>query len=212
LIWTETRIHETSAGAEVAALERRGLEAPPYPEPVARWVGEVHIAEIVMAPGVEPGSAQQSLKRSILSWEAKTGRRSAVVEAPHACALSVAPDGSQIAEAGADMRVRIRNGVTLALERTLRVHDGPVIDVAWHPKLPLLATVSSDRTVKIWDLRSDSLVEEYGVISPAARTLYWSPDGTVLAVRLSGLAASSEGTNRWGANVHLFSPKACQKD
>jgi WD40 repeat protein len=129
-----------------------------------------------------------------------------VAEAPFAGALSAAPDGSQIAEAGKDMRVRIRNGITLAVESVLRVHDAPVVDVAWHPVLPLLATVSSDRRVRIWDLRSKLLVQEYGLFSPLPRNVCWSPDGTVLGVKVVGEVSKDR------AQVHFFRPKVCQKD
>jgi WD40 repeat protein len=68
------------------------------------------------------------------------------------------------------------------VKQALRVHEGPVNDVACHPTLPLVATASSDWTVKIWDLRTNAMVEKYSIFSDLPVRLRWSPDGTVLSL------------------------------
>jgi WD40 repeat protein len=79
------------------------------------------------------------------------------------------------------------NGKILT-EREIRVHDAPVTAVAWHPTLPVVATASEDRSVKIWDLRSQTMVQKTGVFLNMPNGLYWSPDGRSLAVQSVGTA------------------------
>ena len=202
MIWTEGYVYNAASGELLTELDRKELELPSSREDAAvLWIGEERFAEIAMAPHAEADGATKSMERSILLWNSKAKwARSATEAAPFADALAAAPDGSQIAEAGKDMRVRIRNGTTLAVERVLRVHDAAVLDVAWHPSLPLLATTSEDRTVRIWDLNSDTMVEEFSTFTDIPANVYWSPDGSTLAVRTNGARD----------NLHLFNPKKCQ--
>jgi WD40 repeat protein len=123
--------------------------------------------------------------RCLLLWDVESGTRIHQVIAPHANALSVSSDGTRIAEAGADMKVRLRDAETLEVAQTLRVHQGPVTDVAWHPNLPILATCSEDFFVRIWDLTTMDLLQEYGTFASFPTRLSWSPDGTRLSVLLS---------------------------
>jgi WD40 repeat protein len=83
------------------------------------------------------------------------------------------------------MKVRIRNAETLEVSQVLRVHDGPVLDVAWHPKSPLLATCSEDFMLRIWNLQTGELVQEFGMFATTPRHLRWSPDGSRLSVQFS---------------------------
>ncbi len=161
----------------------------------ACWVGNSHVAEVVT--WVVPKSDR---RRAIARWSLSEAKP-LLEEAPNANAVSASPDGALIAEAGADMRVRIRDGVTLAERKTLRTHNAPVTGVAWHPTLPLLATASQDYTVKIWNLETEALVEEIGLFRSVPGKLYWSPDGKRLAVRTNGSA------DRGG--ISLFTPKSC---
>jgi len=136
----------------------------------------------------------------LLLWNAEDGSRSRFVAAPYAKALSASPDGTQIAEGGSDKMLRIRDGRTLAVQRVLRVHDQAVCSLAWHPNLPLVATASSeDRSVRIWDLNTETMLEEFGFFEFADR-VFWSIDGSELAVRSRGNASQ----------IEIFRPKACQ--
>ncbi len=99
-----------------------------------------------------------------------------------AVGLAAAPDGSQIAEAGGDMRFLIRYAQTLKVNRELRTHDAPLTVVAWHPSLPCVATASEDRRVKIWDLRTDNEVKKIVSFVGVPSNLLWSPDGKTRGV------------------------------
>jgi WD40 repeat protein len=123
----------------------------------------------------------------MILWDVETGKPVVRMDAPDANGLCISPDRKQICEAGNDMRVRLRNAQTLEIEREFRAHDGPVSDVEWHPKLPLLVSASEDLTVRIWNLKDGHLMEElHGLASqPEQRPerISISGDGRILAVK-----------------------------
>jgi len=67
------------------------------------------------------------------------------------------------------------------LRHTLQGHDGPIGRIAWSPDGEMLATPSSDRTVRVWNTKTGKearVLREHGdrVISVA-----WDPSGKLLA-------------------------------
>ncbi len=197
LIWLGNGFHEASTGKEITPLERPGLKRLDI---AACWVGNENVVEVALKETRDEG-----LSRTLVNWSVKDGRRTEE-PAPDALAISASPDGAHIAEAGSDMRVRIRNAATLKEEKTLRVHDAPVTGVAWHPTLPLLATASKDYTVRIWNIETESPVEEIGLFLGTPGNLYWSPDGKTLAVRTTNEMTRGRG------GINLFTPKSCNPD
>jgi len=198
-IWAGNCIVETgatSSGTKLTKIDRQGIIDPPVRERTPRWVGDTHVVEIVDLKPPQ-GSNNTNPVRHLLLWNVENGRRAAVISAPFAKALSSSPAGTQIAEGGSDKMLRIRDAKTLTEQKLLRVHDGSVSAVAWHPKLPLIATASDDQTVKIWNLNTGAMVEEFGFIGAPDR-LFWSPEGTQLAVR------------RILQPLQIFSPRSCQ--
>jgi len=175
---------------------------PEFKDRAPRWVGNSAVAEIALLE--RPASLDNSevrTERCIILWNAINGTRRNVITAQNAMSLSASPDGQQIAEGGSDKKVRIRDGLTLSVQKELRVHDGAVTAVAWHPKLALLATASDDHTVRVWDLNTDTMVEKVGLLDWSPDRLFWSPDGTTLAVRCRDAFS----------RIEIFHPKACQK-
>ena len=126
--------------------------------------------------------------------------------APHARAVAASPDAAELAEAGADQRVRIRDAATLEVKRVLRVHDAPVVDVAWNPRMPYLATAGEDFRVRIWDLGSGRMLEEIGFLEAVPVQLDWSPDGRTLAVRGQSFKDENDKDKE---ERYFFYPKCC---
>lgn len=61
-----------------------------------------------------------------------------------------------------------------------KAHKGAVTSVRFHPKEFLMATGSSDRTAKFWDLERFDLVSETSVESSGIRCIHFHPEGSVL--------------------------------
>ncbi|MFM8984070.1 MAG: WD40 repeat domain-containing protein, partial [Spartobacteria bacterium] len=110
-------------------------------------------------------SAGETDQRILTLWNAITGELEVKVPALLITSLEASPDGKWVAEGGADKRVRIRSGKTLAVEKEFRAQDGPVSAVAWHPKLPILATASGG-SVRLWSTKDWRMLEEFQVGSP----------------------------------------------
>ena len=72
-------------------------------------------------------------------------------------AVSFSPDGTHLAAAGADSRVRVwsltgggRQGTT-PLDRTTFAHEGAILSLVYSADGTRLVTAGDDRTVKLWD-------------------------------------------------------------
>jgi WD40 repeat protein len=189
-LWAETKVYSTDSGAVLSKIDLKGVAAvqgvAASPENLrARWVGNSHVMKVMMQEANAVGTEAISQTRSLVLWNVENGARIHSTEAPDARALSVSPDGAEIAEAGFDMKVRIRNAETLEVSQVLRVHDAPVLDVAWHPKRSLVATCSEDFFVRIWNLQTGELVQEIGMFALTPSRLSWSPDGSRLSVQFA---------------------------
>ena len=183
--WHAGVFRETSLFKVTASTDRNGYFVPEA-NANSRWVGESHFVEIASRGQTESTEDENSLDRVLLLCSSAGGKPLSTASARQAVGLAAAPDGSQIAEAGGDMRLRIRDAQTLKVIRELRTHDAPLTAVAWHPSLPYVATASEDHRVKIWDLRTDKAVKKIGFFSGVPSNLLWSPDGKTLAVQSMG--------------------------
>ena len=119
-----------------------------------------------------------SIDREIRTWDLRTGdSRLLATNGAGSCAVS--PDGSHLVSAGDGLRVwDLRTGEEVA---RLRGHEGSVRGCAISPNGALIASVSGDRTVRIWDLpeaghRVDPPTE--AVHGPSVEGCAVSPDGS----------------------------------
>jgi len=164
-----------------------------------RWVGDEHFVEIATPQLAQSEEDQEIFSRVLLLWSKNGGKPVATATAPYAAAVSASPDGSRLAEGGGDLRLRVRDGKTLATIREFRVHDAPLTAIAWHPLLPIVATASEDHSVKIWDLRTEKMLQKIALFINVPTGLYWSPDGKSLAVQHSDTASFIDLFNvDWG--------------
>ncbi len=101
--------------------------------------------------------------------------------------IAWSPDGTMLA-APSDRR---RNSVAIwhvesgQVLHELEGHEGGLLAVAWSPVGNTLASLSTDRTVRLWDASSAQCIgvlEKADIGDEASRgCLAWSPDGTTLA-------------------------------
>ncbi len=186
-LWTGHGVFESTSGKLICKMDRTGVEFPPTGAGASAWLNSNQIVEIALVKAEWQGAPPDAVERAILLWDATTGERLVTAYAPDATSLCVSPDGKQLAEAGADMRIRIRSAETLAVEKEFRAHDGALTDVAWHPKQPLLVSASEDLNVRFWSLKTGiQLGELHGIASqPEQRPerLTISPNGQFLGVR-----------------------------
>ena len=199
ILWQGLYFIDTKTLSLLPKVDRTGFTA--VEEPVStRWVGEDRVVEIAVPQVGQSEEDEETLSRVLLLWSTEGGKPLATVSAPYAVAVAASPDASQILEAGSDLRMRLRNAKTLEIVREMRVHDAPLTAVAWHPHLPFAATASEDHSVKIWDLRTDKMVQKYSLFLDMPNGLYWSPDGKGLAVQ------HTEATTF----IDIFRPESCQ--
>lgn len=125
----------------------------------------------------DPGSEEW-----IVVWDAATGKiLQTATDRTALDVLAIAPDGKRFADAGADNKVRIRDAATLAVQQEFRVHDGPITALAWHPKLPILATGSTDLSIRLWNVDTGRRLEEFRGPLGWPNVLSFSPGGKRLA-------------------------------
>jgi len=199
LLWQGMYFVDTKTLSILPKVDRTGFTAVEEPAST-RWVGEDRVVEIAVPQVGQSEEDEETLSRVLLLWSTDGGKPLATVSAPYAVAVAASPDASQILEAGSDLRMRLRNAKTLEIIREIRVHDAPLTAVAWHPHLPFAATASEDHSVKIWDLRTDKMVQKYSLFLDMPNGLYWSPDGKGLAVQHTEASTF----------IDIFRPESCQ--
>lgn len=162
---------DVASGTRPVTFEWRG-ESKPLD---CAWVGEDRMLALV-AFGKK--SSTQNPVPQIERWDTTSGELIRTETNSSAMTrLVVASDRRHFAEAGTDKNVRIRDASTLAVVREFRVHDGPVTALAWHPTLNVIATASTDLTIRLWDVETGRKL--LGLRGPLAapHTLDFSPGG-----------------------------------
>ncbi|XP_069046437.1 WD repeat-containing protein 1 [Lepisosteus oculatus] len=101
------------------------------------------------------------------------------------------PDGNRCASAGADGQIFLYDGKTgekLAALGGGKAHDGGIYAVSWSPDSTQLLSASGDKTVKIWDVGSNSVVTTFNMgsdIMDQQLGCLWQKDH-LLSISLSG--------------------------
>jgi WD40 repeat protein/tRNA A-37 threonylcarbamoyl transferase component Bud32 len=181
-----------------------------------------HTRGVVSATGRADGSTIVSCAHdgTLRVWDVGAAEHNFAIRAHDRFVYSAAwhPDGVRLATAGWDGTARIRNTATgrqlLVLDhRTESVESMMVSSVAFHPSGKMLASLTRDDGVLLWDAETGARLHRWTVPSRnfVDSRVSFSPDGTLLAagswdgrVRLwnvatraeYGLAAHHEAGNR----------------
>ncbi|OGO48515.1 MAG: hypothetical protein A2Z30_04570 [Chloroflexi bacterium RBG_16_64_43] len=109
--------------------------------------------------------------------------------------ITFSPDGRLLATASggsslsSDYAVRLWNPAEGTLVFTLEGHSGIVWDVAFAPDGRWLASVSDDKTLRVWDTRA-GVAAQVAHLPGAANSVVFSRDGTRLVI---GVALGKDG-------------------
>jgi serine/threonine protein kinase len=129
-----------------------------------------------------------------------TGASSRSVSVPFQIhALATSSDQTLLAVAGADRNIHFYDPGTLETRPGFRAHDDEIGAITFHPSLPILASASSDGSVKLWDYQNQKLMDSFVGLAGAPVTLAFSPDGNLL------LSEAQENTTRIYDVSHLKS-------
>ena len=123
-------------------------------------------------------------------WLVATGERLDTLIQPLKEVYSVAfnPAGDQIAAVGADSRIRVwkflsRDTAIINPQIIARfAHEAPVTQLRYSHDGRYVITCAEDRTVKLWDAKTMSEIQEYGKQSDVVQALAFAPDGSKFAV------------------------------
>ena len=91
--------------------------------------------------------------------------------------LAYSPDGKQIASAGDDHTIQVRDSRTGELRLILRGHSGAVEDVAFSYHGDRIVSASADHTARVWDARTGRLLYSLVGHDLAVVSVACSPDG-----------------------------------
>jgi len=99
--------------------------------------------------------------------------------------VGIKGDGKVGYSAGADNQLRSWNAAGDAAGKQLKVvgnHGKPILKLAQHPKLPIMATCSSDGTVKTWNPETGAALKTMAEpINDEVFSVAISPDGNLVA-------------------------------
>ncbi|MCI0738361.1 MAG: WD40 repeat domain-containing protein [Gemmataceae bacterium] len=128
--------------------------------------------------------ASASFDGAVRLWDLVNGKQSRILQGQRGAVLCVAfsPDGKFLVSGGFDAKVRVWDPATGKVVQTLTEHQS-WINAATFSKQGLLATGSSDNTVRLWTLENGRWQpkDRFEFSEGEVRSLAFAPDGATLA-------------------------------
>ncbi|MBE9031838.1 TIR domain-containing protein [filamentous cyanobacterium LEGE 11480] len=116
------------------------------------------------------------------------------------------PDGRFFISVSSDRKLKIWDTKTRELLDSVKAHDGRITRAAFSPTQQLIATASTDKTIKLWQLNNDGTVQPLSTLEghrDTIQSIEFSPDGKYI---VSGSADST--AKLWdissGKQIHTF--------
>jgi len=148
-----------------------------------------HLTKIAWAPD---GSRFAAVDKNLRIFDGRTGKL-LINEKSDASSAVWSPDGKWLATVGGKSG-SLRDGVS---GKKLKDLPGAEDSIAWHPKLPRLASSSSGHDLLIWSIPDGKKIASWKAHDNDIDQIAWSPDGGRIAT------ASEDGKLRiWDASSH----------
>ena len=137
--------------------------------------------------------ASASADATIKVWQVSTGNRLDTLSQPlkEQVCVSFSPDGNYILATGADHRIRKWKFVSRKsakinpLVHASFAHENPIIQFIFSPDNKLLASISDDRSLKIWDSNRIQLLHVQEDLPAIPTSVAFSPDSQMALVGFS---------------------------
>lgn len=139
-----------------------------------------HMKQLVRARMAATGEAFSTARRQVLAAEVEVALSDPLevdVHGRHGQAVTFTPDGTRLLSGGEDARIAVLDAASGRLEGELNGHDKVVNAVATAGRSHVLS-VSSDRTVRLWDLDGKQSVAVLEGHRDAVVALDVLPEGT----------------------------------
>jgi WD40 repeat protein len=122
----------------------------------------------------------RTVTTAVKEWDLERKRATLEEAGGSASPLAVSPDGKYFASGSQDHIVRIYEGDSRTLIRSLIGHTDRVTAVAFSPDSLLLASSSFDKTIRLWNLSDGRLLRTLTGHSDLVWSVAFSPNGTQL--------------------------------
>lgn len=143
--------------------------------------------KLLAAAGGEPGVRGDAVVWNTQTWQAVANLQG---HGDSLYAVAMSPDGNHLATGGYDRDIKlwsistvgrtfksVGDGLKNRPAMTLKGHNGPIHDLAFHPAGKLLASASGDRTVKLWDVATGKRLDTLGQPEKDQYAVAFTPDG-----------------------------------
>jgi WD40 repeat protein len=100
-------------------------------------------------------------------------------------ALAFSPDGKYLVSGGLDRRVHVRETSSGAFVRTLQGHTAGIKAICVSPDGRLIASSDEEGSVRLWNLSEGNLMDRLAIPEGWPLDFTFSPDTTLLGIRVS---------------------------